>query len=299
MQKITPCLWFDDQAEEAIKFYTTLFADSKVVQLQRYPDDPPPGPMENMQGKILTGIFELAGQRFMALDGGPVFKINPSISFFVHCGTKKQVDSFWAALSAGGEALMPLAEYPFNPWYGWIQDRFGVSWQLILAPAAQEIVPSLLFVGDQAGNAEQAIQHYAQVFEGASIGEISRYGPGQEPDQEGTVAHATFKLENQTFAAMDSAQQHEFGFNEAVSFYVECRTQEELDRFWKALSAVPEAEQCGWLKDKFGVSWQIVPVQLGEMLSDPDPERSGAVMEAMLKMKKFDIAALEAAYGNG
>ncbi len=299
MQKITPCLWFDDQTEKAVTFYTSVFADSRLIQLQRYPDDPPPGLMEGMQGKLLNANFELEGQRFMALDGGPIFKFNPSISFFVHCGTKEQVDSFWEAFSEGGEALMPLAEYPFNPRYGWIQDRFGISWQLILAPAAQKIVPSLLFVGDQAGHAEQAIELYTRVFGGTSIGDISRYGPGQEPDQEGTIAHASFELENQMFAAMDSAQRHEFGFNEAVSFYVECETQQEVDQYWEALSAVPEAEQCGWLKDKYGVSWQIVPVQLGEMLSDPDPEKSGPVMDVMLQMKKFDIAALEAAYEGG
>lgn len=299
MQKITPFLWFEDQAEEAIRFYTSLFAGSKLVQLQRYPDDPLHGPMEDRLGKVLTAIFELASQRFMAIDGGPAFKFNPSISFFVHCDTKGEVDSFWAAFSEGGEALMPLAEYSFNPWYGWIQDRFGVSWQLMLAQAEQKIIPSFLFAGDRAGEAEHAIQLYTKVFDGASIGEVSRYGPGQGPDEAGTIAYASFKLEKQSFAAMDSAREHEFSFNEAISFYVECQTQQEVDKYWQALTAEPEAEQCDWLKDRYGVSWQIVPVQLAEMLSDPDPQKSRPVMDAMLKMKKFDIAALEAAYKGG
>lgn len=166
MQKITPSLWFDKECEEAVNFYVSIFSknptsagSSKVVSIQRYPEGQQVGPMKDMEGKILTAIFELEGQRFMALDGGPMFK-----------------------------------------------------------------------------------------------------------------------------------------FNESVSFYVECKTQGEVDYFWKKLTAVPEAEQCGWLKDKFGLSWQIVPKQLGEYLSDPDKEKAGRVMQAMLQMKKIEIAKLKKAY---
>lgn len=166
MQKITPSLWFDKNCEEAINFYVDIFNaapysknDSKIVSLQYYPDNVDEEHMKGMEGKVLTGIFELAGQKFMALDGGPYFK-----------------------------------------------------------------------------------------------------------------------------------------FNEAVSFYVECQDQEEVDYFWKKLSAVPESEQCGWLKDKFGVSWEIVPKQLRELLSDPDKEKTGRVMTAMLKMHKIVIADLQKAY---
>ncbi|MDX1439093.1 MAG: VOC family protein [Rubricoccaceae bacterium] len=165
-QKIVPSLWFDRNCEEAINHYITTFNGaprsrntSRIVSLERYPEDKQVGPMENMQGQVLTAIFELDGQRFMALDGGPYFQ-----------------------------------------------------------------------------------------------------------------------------------------FNESVSFYIECEDQPEVDYFWETLSAVPESEQCGWLKDKFGLSWQIVPRQLGEMLSDDDKEKAGRVMDAMLQMKKIDLAALEAAY---
>jgi predicted 3-demethylubiquinone-9 3-methyltransferase (glyoxalase superfamily) len=166
MQKLVPCLWFDREAEEAIEFYISVFNaaphsknDSKVLSIERYPEDKQIGPQPGMGGKVLTAMFELAGQRFMALDGGPAFK-----------------------------------------------------------------------------------------------------------------------------------------FTEAVSFYVECTDQEEVDHFWERLSAVPEAEACGWLKDKFGLSWQIVPKQLGELLSDPDRERAGRVMDAMLQMKKIDVEGLRRAY---
>ena len=159
MQKITPCLWFDKNAEEAMNFYTSTFKNSKMVMIKRYPDGPLEGPMKGMEGKVLTGIFELEGQRFMALDGGPIFK-----------------------------------------------------------------------------------------------------------------------------------------FNEAVSFQIECKDQEEVDYLWGQLSAHPESEQCGWVKDKFGLSWQIIPKVMGEMLTDKDPEKAGRVLQAMLQMKKIIIADLQKAY---
>lgn len=204
----------------------------------------------------------------------------------------------WEVLSEGGQPLMPLNDYPFNPWYGWIQDKYGLSWQLILAdgPVDQTIIPSLLFVSDQSGNAEEAIKFYCKVFDRSEVGSIARYGPNQAPDEEGTVAYADFELAGQGFAAMDSAHEHDFTFSEAISLYVDCQNQQEVDGYWEALSAAPEAEQCGWPKDRYGVSWQIIPRRLGELMSDPDPKKSGRVMESMLKMKKIDVEALEHAY---
>lgn len=164
-QKITPSLWFDKHCEEAMNFYVTVFngspnkqVESKITSIKRYPEGITEGPMAGMGGKVLTGIFELAGQRFMALDGGPIFK-----------------------------------------------------------------------------------------------------------------------------------------FNEAISFLVECKDQEEVDYFWGKLSALPASEQCGWLKDKFGLSWQIIPKVMGELLSDPDPAKAGRAIQAMLKMKKIIIADLQKA----
>jgi predicted 3-demethylubiquinone-9 3-methyltransferase (glyoxalase superfamily) len=305
MQKIVPCLWFDKNAEEAMNFYISVFAQfqaapdsSKIVSITRYPDEVPAEVMKGMEGKVLTGLFELAGYRFMALDGGPIFHFTPAISFFVRCHSEAEVDGYWSRLSDGGTALMPLDTYPFSKKYGWIQDKYGVSWQVILAqgPVGQTIIPSLMFVGDQAGKAEEAINYYAEVFGDAAVGDVARYGANQEPDREGSVAYGKFRLEGQSFTAMDSAHQHDFTFNEAISFYVECETQGEVDALWEKLSAVPESEQCGWLKDRYGVSWQVIPKRLGELMNDPDPEKSGRVLEAMLQMKKIDVAQLEAAY---
>ncbi len=159
----------------------------------------------------------------------------------------------------------------------------------------QKITPFLLFVGTVAGKTEEAIHFYASVFKNAKIGDIMRYGEGEKPDKEGTIKYATFTLEGQEFGAMDSAHEHTFHFNEAISFMVYCTTQEEIDYYWEKLSAVPEAEQCGWLKDKYGLSWQIVPTVMDAMMADKDKKKLARVTEAFLKMKKFDLATLEKA----
>jgi predicted 3-demethylubiquinone-9 3-methyltransferase (glyoxalase superfamily) len=194
---------------------------------------------------------------------------------------------------------MGLGEYPFSKWYGWIQDRYGLSWQLLLTdrPMRQRITPTLMFAGDVLGKAEQAVKTYVSVFHKSAVGDIARYGKGEEPDKDGTVRHAAFTLEGQRFAAMDSARVGNIRFTEAISFIVNCENQEEVDYYWGKLSAVPQAEICGWLKDKYGVSWQIVPVVLPLMLKDQDTERVARVTEAFLKMKKLDIAQLKKAYG--
>jgi predicted 3-demethylubiquinone-9 3-methyltransferase (glyoxalase superfamily) len=195
---------------------------------------------------------------------------------------------------------MPLDKYPFSERYGWIQDQYGLSWQLILTDPEGEdrpfLTPSLLFVGEVCGKAEEATDFYLSVFQDAKRGALVHYPAGMEPEKEGSVMFTDFMLENQWFAAMDSAREHGFGFNEAVSFMVDCDTQEEIDYYWEKLSAVPESEQCGWLKDKYGVSWQITPADMDAMLREGTPEQVARVTQAFLPMKKFDLAALRQAY---
>lgn len=304
MQKITPHLWFDTQAKEAAEFYTGLFPESRVTNVTTLHNTP--------SGDCDVVSFELAGQGFMAMSAGPLFKFNPSVSFMLNFDPSKdeqareRIDATWDALSQGGSVLMPLQQYPFSQRYGWVQDRFGLSWQLILSdPQGQErpfITPSLMFVGGVCGKAEEAVNFYLSVFQNApgggqtNLGVIHRYGPGQEPDKEGSVMFADFRLQDQWLAAMDSAHGHDFAFNEAVSFIVHCDTQEDIDYYWGKLSAVPEAEQCGWLKDKYGISWQIVPSTMEAALAKGTPEQIERVTQAFLKMKKFVIAELEKAY---
>jgi predicted 3-demethylubiquinone-9 3-methyltransferase (glyoxalase superfamily) len=291
MQKITPHLWFDKEAKEAAEFYTSIFKDSKVKSTTTLHNTP--------SGSVDIVTIELSGQEFTLISAGPLFKFNPAVSFLVACTAKEEVEALWAKLSKGGMALMELGEYPFSEKYGWTQDRYGLSWQVMFMGGRkikQKITPTLMFVGKQCGKAEEAISFYASVFHNARVGDIVRYGKGQEPDKEGTVVHAAFTLEGQEFAAMDSAREHPFTFNEAISFMVNCGTQAEIDYYWKELSADPKAEQCGWLKDKYSLSWQIVPTALDEMLQDKDQKKLARVTEAFLKMKKFDIDTLKRAY---
>jgi predicted 3-demethylubiquinone-9 3-methyltransferase (glyoxalase superfamily) len=295
-QKITPCLWYASQTEEAMRLYTQAFADSRIELVQYYPEGVTDGPLAGMSGQVLTAIFELAGQRFMALDGGPQFRFTPASSFFVNCEDEAAFDRLWARLIEGGSVLMPAQAYPFSPKFGWLEDRFGLSWQVSVGRRAQKIVPFLLFAGEQYGRAEAAISFYTSLFERSGIEHIQRYS-GSDGGEAGTVQHAIFQLHGQDFMATESGDaQHGFTFSPAVSLYVECETQDEIDRLWHALSAVPEAEQCGWLQDRYGVSWQIIPRQLGELMSDSDPVKVQRVTQAMLQMKKIEIAGLERAY---
>jgi predicted 3-demethylubiquinone-9 3-methyltransferase (glyoxalase superfamily) len=293
-QKITPHLWFDNNAEEAAKFYTPIFNSSKIKNMTTLHNTP--------SGTVEIFTIELIGQEFTLISAGPLFKFNPSVSFLVACSTKEEVEELWKKLSEGGRALMELGEYPFSKRYGWLQDKYGLSWQVMFTgdrKTKQRIIPTLMFVGKQCGKAEQAINFYASIFDSARVGDILRYSKGEEPDKEGSVKHASFMLEGQEFAAMDSARGHNFAFNEAISFMVHCETQKEIDYYWGRLSAYPEAEQCGWLKDKYGLSWQIVPNIMDEMLKDNDEKKIAQVTEAFLQMKKFDIAKLKEAYESG
>lgn len=296
MQKIVPNIWLDSRAEEAAQFYMSTFKNSRILTTVPYTEV---GQEIHGQtpGSVMTIDLELEGYRFSLLNGGPVFSPNPSVSFFVNCDSKEEVSRLWVVLSDGGKTLMPLDAYPFSEWYGWVEDRYGVSWQVSLAdePFAK-IVPSLLFVGDNVGKAEEAVNFYVSVFRGAESKGFFRYEAGQEPDKAGTIAYADFTLEGQSFAAMDSAREHGFTFSEGISLIVNCDDQAEVDYYWGKLSAVPEAEQCGWLKDKYGVSWQITPVGYYDMMKDPASPGAKRAMEAMFKMKKLDIAELEKAY---
>ena len=153
----------------------------------------------------------------------------------------------------------------------------------------QKITPFLWFDTQ----AEEAARFYVSIFRNSKIVGVSRYGEAG-PGPRGSVMTVTFELGGQEFIALNGGPH--FKFTEAISFSVDCKTQEEVDEFWRKLSEGGEEGQCGWLKDKYGLSWQINPTILGEMLSDPDPGKSKRVMEAMLKMKKIDIAALKKAY---
>jgi len=297
--KIVPHLWFDKEAKEAAAFYTSIFPDSQIISESVIPDTP--------SGDCDLVSFDLWGQRFMAISAGPYFSFNPSISFMVNFdpardkNAAEQLEAVWEKLSDGGVPLMPLDSYPFSEKYGWIQDKYGLSWQLILTnPEGEErppILPSMMFTGENAGRAEEAVQFYLSIFNNSEKGNMAYYPAGMEPNKEGTVMFSDFALENVWITAMDSGLEHGFQFNEAVSLLVNCDTQEEVDHYFEQLSAVPEAEQCGWLKDKFGVSWQISPSEMDELMGkNATTEQIARVNQAMMPMKKLDIETLRKAY---
>lgn len=286
MQKIVPFLWFDKEAGEAAKFYASVFPNSKIKKKTLISDTP--------SGNVEVIDMEIYGQDFSMMSAGPYFKLNPSISFFVYCEAK-EIDNLWEKLSKNGKVLMEFGKYPFSEKYGWCEDKFGVSWQLFIGKNAQRIAPAMMFIGKNNGKAEKAMKFYTSVFDNSKIEFVSRYEKGAG-DNEGNISHAAFLLDGQKFIAMDSGMNHKFNFNEAVSFIVNCKDQKEIDYYWKKLSAVPESEQCGWLKDKFGVSWQITPIGWEKMMDDKDKKKVARATQAMLKMKKLDIKKLEDAF---
>jgi predicted 3-demethylubiquinone-9 3-methyltransferase (glyoxalase superfamily) len=296
-QKITPNLWFDGNAKEAVDFYVSAFPDSKVVSTIYYPKSAAEGLADfqlNMAGKELTLDFELGKQRFTAINAGPEFTFNQSISFLVNFDPSRDdpardhLDELWGKLIDGGTALMPLDAYPFSKRYGWVKDRYGLTWQLILTNPEGEprpfIIPSLMFAGKNTNHAEEAITFYTSVFKDAKQGALARYTEDTGPAKAGSLMFADFMLAGQWFAAMDSGVQMDVAFNEAVSFAVFCKDQAEIDYFWEKLSSVPESEQCGWCKDKYGLSWQIVPQNMEELMKKP------SAFAHLMEMKKIVIA---------
>lgn len=293
MSSITPCLWFDHVAEEAVAFYSSAFPDVVVHKVSHYPTEGLAEFQESFAGEVLTIDFEIAGQRLMALNAADMFSFTESISFMVNfdpsvdLNARHNLDALWAALTDGGTVLMPLDEYPFSARYGWVRDKFGLGWQLILTDPAGEprpmIIPALLFGNIAQNRAREAAEYYAATFEDSRLATVIRYDIQSGPATPGSVMFSDFRLRDQWFVAMDSSRDQPSTFTEAVSFVVPCADQSEIDRYWAALSAVPEAEQCGWCKDKFGVSWQITPANMEQLM-----QRPGA-FEKLMDMKKLEI----------
>lgn len=292
MKKITLHFWFDNQAKEASEFYTSLFSNSKIENITTIKDTP--------SGDCDIVSFSLENEPFMAISAGPHFRINPSISFFVAFSEEEEISKVYTALSNGGVSLMPYDTYPWAEKYAWLQDKYGVSWQLSLSTThsyTQKITPFLMFTGSVAGKAKEALDFYTSIFPNSKTNTVVNYQEG-DGDNVGFVKHSQFTLNNQLFMAIDSSLDHQFNFNEAISLIVSCDTQDEIDYYWEKLSAVPEAEQCGWLKDKYGVSWQITPIVMDKMMSKGTDKQIEAVTNAFLKMKKFDIKTLEEVYNS-
>lgn len=296
MNKFMTCLWFDSNAEEAMRFYESVFENSKIGAITHY-GEAGHEVHGRPKGSVMTVTLSVDDQDLMGLNGGPIFTINPSISFFIMSRDEKEIENLFEKLSEGGSVMMELDKYPWSEKYAWVSDKFGVSWQLMLTDKSmQKLSACLMFTNDQKGRCEEAINFYTSIFKNSKVEYLEKYAEGEASP--GMVKHAAFKLDGQLFIAMDSPIDHAFGsFSPATSFTVNCKTQAEIDEMWDKLIAGGGApSQCGWLTDKFGVSWQVVPTIMYEMESDKDPVKRDSVMAAVMKMTKLDIAELEKAY---
>ena len=284
-QAIYPCLWCDHNAVETADFYVQALGAKVLINTP-----------------VVVHI-EVAGQRIMLLNGGPQFEKNASVSLMIICNSTEELNQYWDALAIKGMALMPLDTYPFADRYGWIRDKYGMTWQLYFKEgygAEQRITPTLMFINENNGKAKEAMDLYTSVFPESGIEGIMYYRDGEGGDQPDHIQHAEFRIRNYRMACMDSALEHKFDFNEGISMVVMTNDQQETDQLWEQLTADGGKESmCGWLKDKFGLSWQIVPKRLEELMGDKgNPTGAQAAMKAMLQMKKIIIADLEVAYNN-
>lgn len=276
--KIIPSLWFKDNALEAMEFYASIFPDSKITY----------------QAPIAV-TAELGGIPFLALNGNSDYATpNSSISFMITCETKEEIDTIWKQLSAEGKVYMKLDSYSWSNYYGWIGDKYGFTWQLYLGKLEdvgnQRIVPTLMFSDSQQGKCEQAVGFYQSVFKDFKSYGVMRY---EEGEFKGQVVHTQFALDGFIMAGMDSGVPQDFTFNEAVSFTINCRDQDEIDYFWNEFTKEGQEMPCGWCKDSYGICWQVVPYNTRELIFEAPNAKQA--FEAMLKMKKIVIKDLQEA----
>lgn len=298
MQNIVPNLWANGNAVEMGDFYAEIFPGASARVTSSYPTEGLLEFQKPLAGQPLVVEVDLGGFAVMIINAGPEFSINPAISITVtfdprEPDSKLEQTRLWEALGAGGRVLMPLDQYPFSALYGWVQDKFGMTWQLIELDGLQvgdeqqsapKFIPSLLFGGAAQNKAKEAAEYYTSVLGKPESLSVMSYPAQTGPATAESIMYADFELRRQMFSVMDSGVAQDYSFTEGVSLMVNCPDQAEIDRLWAALSTVPEAEQCGWCKDKFGVSWQIVPANMDELM-----ERPGA-FQKLMEMKKLVIA---------
>lgn len=272
-EHITPCLWYNGKGKEAAEFYCSILKDTKIVA----------------ESPFVTEI-EVSGQNITCLDGGPIFQPNPSISLTYQCDTEEEINRIWEAFSKDGSIIMDIDKYPWSERYGWINDKYGISWQLIVGDFndfGKKVIPSLLFGGQQRGKAEEAINLYTSIFKNAQIDGIYRYEGDEAPGMEGKLAHSQINLNGSKLILTDSHIPQDVPFTEGVSLMIHCKDQEEIDYYWYKLTDGGEESMCGWLKDKFGVSWQVTPDILLQLMKNP--ETAQKAMEAFMPMRKLEI----------
>jgi len=280
-QFVTPAIRCNGDADEAARFYADVFREDSVV--------------EQVPGYAAT--VSIHGFRLSLMSGDDQDTPNPSISCILNfdpllfggeAQARAYLDDLYEQLSTGG-VLMELGEYPFSPRYAWVRDRFGMTWQLMLTDPAGEprpfILPSFMFGGTNHANAEEATEAWINLFDDAHRGALYRYEEGG-PMEAGTVMFTDFTLRGIWMTARDSGASQDLTFTPGVSMIVSCRDQEEIDRYWAGLSAVPEAEHCGWGGGRRGGRPQVLPHNIAELMAD------AATREKLLHMGKINLADL-------
>lgn len=297
MAHIVPNIWCNGNAQEVGDFYAGIFPRTTSEVESRYPNQGLLDFQQPLAGEPLTVAVDVNGTKITLVNADDNFRPNPAISFTANFHpaffggdpgqTQTALDQAWQRLSKGGQVMMELDEYEFSPRYGWVEDRYGVSWQLTLVDQGETVpqflTPCLMFCGPAQNHATEAADFYVATFSDSKPGQRFHYPEANPPVTTESVMYSDFTLKGQMFSAMDSGVEMVFTFTPGVSLEVACRDQSEIDALWEALSAVPEAEQCGWLTDRFGVSWQIVPQNMGELM-----QRTGA-FEKLMGMKKIVI----------
>jgi predicted 3-demethylubiquinone-9 3-methyltransferase (glyoxalase superfamily) len=285
--KFATCLWFDNQAEDAIGFYKTVFKNVSVGKTSRYTEASAKASGQKA-GAAMVVDAQIENLNVLALNGGPIFKFTPAMSLFVGCDTAAEIKEMWNKLSAGGKVRMGLDKYPWAENYGWTADKFGVEWQLVQLPRPKKISPAFTFVDKLYGKGQEALDFYTSVFKDSKVEYLAL------DEKKKTVLHASLYLQGEPFVLSEGEGTHGWTFNEATSQVVYCDTQAEIDSYWSKLTSNGGSEApCGWCKDKFGVSWQITPRALGKWMTDP--KTADRVFAALVKMKKPDLATLERA----
>lgn len=273
---IYPCVLFEREAADAGTFYADLY-----------------GGTASSENPFVT-MVDVFGQKLMLLNYGMPIDKTPALNLHLKIDDDAEVDRIFSALKEGGRELMPLGSYPWSPRYGWVNDRFGTSWQVYGTGGAtqpQTLVPSLMFVGDKVGKCSEAMELYTSTF-------LNSRSNGAKKDDKGNVMHADFEIDGYHLYAMDSEGPHAFDFNNGVSMLVLTDDQAQTDHYWSSLLAGGGKEmQCGWLEDRYGVRWQIAPKAIIAMVGDnANPEKQQRAIAEMMKQIKLEIAPIEAAY---
>ena len=304
-QRIVPSIWYPGTAEEAGATYARILPHTTSTVASRYPLDGLLEFQEPLAGQPLTVSVDVWGTPLTLINAGDEFRPTSAISFILNFdpilfggatpeaeqAARAALDSAWAELAGSGTVHLELGEYPFSAHYGWVEDRFGVHWQLFLSDPAGDprpfVIPSLTLSGEVQDRAAEASDFYVSILrelpEGAAIGQRHPYGVATGPAGPDALAFGEFRVGHQWIAVADAGIDRYGEFTPGVSLEIRCDDQAEIDRLWHALSAVPEAEQCGWLTDRYGVSWQVVPRAMDELMDRPH------AFEHLMSMKRIVI----------